>query len=367
MTKHNPVNERIKRKYFDFLKEAKGYNESTIDGVAKALNRFEIYTKHGDFRKFHYLKAVHFKRHLAEQKGQRTGKPLSKATLNSTLKYLKHFIQWLSREPGYRSQIQYSDAEYFNLSDKEIRVATAKRHQEAPTMKQIKHVISKMPTDTEIQKRNRALVAFTLLTGARDKATASMKLKHVDLATNCVNQDAREVHTKFSKTFTTFFFPVGEEIRQIVADWVSYLRDKKLWGNDDPLFPSTLIEVGSSRRFEVTGIKCVHWNTTTPIRNIFREAFANAGLPYFNPHSFRKTLTQLGEKICKTPEEYKAWSQNIGHEKVMTTFMNYGEVTYQRQGEIIRDLAKPQKDITKEANEFVAAVFQRLNKVGMDT
>jgi len=367
MANYNPVNVRIKRKYFDFLKEAKGYNESTIDGVAKALNRFEIYTKHGDFRKFHYLKAVHFKRHLAEQKGQRTGKPLSKATLNSTLKYLKHFIQWLSREPGYRSQIQYSDAEYFNLSDKEIRVATAKRHQEAPTIKQIKHVISKMPTDTEIQKRNRALVAFTLLTGARDRAIATMKLKHVDLVSGCVNQDAREVQTKFSKTFTTFFFPVGKEIREIVVEWMLYLRDKKLWGNDDPLFPSTLIELGASHQFEATGLKRKHWNTTTPIRNIFREAFANAGLPYFNPHSFRKTLTQLGEKICKTPEEYKAWSQNIGHEKVMTTFMNYGEVAYQRQGEIIRDLGKPRKDITEEANEFVAAVFQRLNKVGMDT
>jgi hypothetical protein len=41
---------------------------------------------------------------------------------------------------------------------------------------------------------------------------------HVDLVANNVNQDAREVNTKFSKTFTTFFFPVGDEIRRIVAD-----------------------------------------------------------------------------------------------------------------------------------------------------
>jgi site-specific recombinase XerD len=366
MTKHNPVNERIKRKYFDFLKEAKGYNESTIDGVAKALNRFEVYTKHLDFKKFHFEKAVAFKRHLADQEGQRTGKLLSKATLHSTFSHLKHFFQWLSQQPGYRSRIQYSDAEYFNLSDKEIRAASTKRPQKVPSMEQIKYVINKMPSDTEIEMRNRALIAFTLLTGARDRAIASIKLKHVDLVSGCVNQDAREVQTKFSKTFTTFFFPVGEEIREVVADWVSYLRDKKLWGNDDPLFPSTLIEVGSSRRFEVTGIKCVHWNTTSPIRNIFREAFLNAGLTYFNPHSFRNTLVQLGHEICRRSEQVKAWSQNIGHERVMTTFMNYGEVTYHRQGEIIRDLAKPQKDITKEANEFVAAVFQRLNKVGMD-
>jgi integrase len=367
MANYNPVNVRIKRKYFDFLKEAKGYNESTIDGVVKALNRYEIYTKHCDFKKFHYLKAINFKRHLIEQKGQRTGKPLSKATLHSTLTQLKHFFQWLALQPGYKSRIQYPDAEYFNLSDKDSRAATARRHQKVPSIEQIKHVISKMPAATEIQKRNRALVAFTLLTGARDSAIASMKLKHVDLVSGCVNQDAREVKTKFSKTFSTFFFPVGKEIREIVADWVSYLRDEKLWGNDDPLFPSTLIEIGPSRRFEVTGLKREHWSTTTPIRNVFREAFANASLPYFNPHSFRNTLVQLGYEICRTSEQVKAWSQNLGHEKVITTILNYGEVAYQRQGEIIRNLAMPEKDSTMDADRIADAVFKRLRRAGMDT
>jgi hypothetical protein len=44
MTKHNPANERIKREYFTFLKEAKRYSVPTVDGVAKALSRFESYT-----------------------------------------------------------------------------------------------------------------------------------------------------------------------------------------------------------------------------------------------------------------------------------------------------------------------------------
>ncbi len=217
-----------------------------------------------------------------------------------------------------------------------------------PTMEQVKHVIATMPSDSEIEKRNRALVAFTLLTGARDSAIASMKLKHVDLISGCVNQDAREVQTKFSKTFDTFFFPVGEEIVGIVAEWVAYLRNNKLWGNDDPLFPSTLIEVGPSRQFEVAGLARKCWSTATPIRQIFKDAFAGAGLLYFNPHSFRNTLVQLGQEVCKTPEQFKAWSQNLGHEKVLTTFLSYGEVACQRQGEIIRNLAMPLKKICKQ-------------------
>ena len=45
MTKYNANNERIKRKYLTFLKQAKGQNEASIDAVAKALVRFESYNK----------------------------------------------------------------------------------------------------------------------------------------------------------------------------------------------------------------------------------------------------------------------------------------------------------------------------------
>lgn len=366
MKKHHPDNERIKRKYFAFLKEAKRHSEQTVDAAAKALNRFEVYTRYRDFKAFHFEQAIAFKRYLAEQKGKRSGKNLSKATLHTTLTQLKRFFQWLAMQPGYKSRIQYPEAEYFNLSDKDTRIATARRQQQVPTMEQIKHVISTMPTKTEIERRNHALVAFTLLTGARDSAIASMKLKHVDLILGCVNQDAREVKTKFSKTFTTFFFPVGGGIREIVEDWVKYLRDEKLWGNDDPLFPKTRIELGSSRQFEVTGLKREHWSTATPIRRVFRDAFSDAGLQYFNPHSFRNTIVKLGQEICKTPEQFKAWSQNLGHEKVLTTFLSYGEVACQRQGEILLSLdSKPLTDTQVEANEIAEVVFEKLKRAGL--
>lgn len=359
MKKHNPENERIKRQYYSFLKEAKRHSESTVDAAAKALSRFESYTNYRDFKAFHFEQAVAFKKHLAEQKGQQSGEKLSKATLHATLTQLKRFFQWLAWQPGYKSRVQYSDAEYFNLSDKDTRVATAKRQQRFPTIEQIKHVISKMPVNTEIERRNRALVAFTLLTGARDSAIASIKLKHIDLIAGCVNQDARDVNTKFSKTFSTFFFPVGEEIRSIISEWVSFLRDEKLWGNEDPLFPATRIELNDNHQFQATGLSRNHWSNATPIRKIFHEAFERAGLPYFNPHSFRNTLVKFGEEACKTPEQFKAWSQNLGHEKVLTTFISYGVVTCQRQGEIIHDLATPQNPIPTNADEIAEAVYKK--------
>jgi integrase len=352
MKKHNPTNERIKRKYFAFLKEAKHHSEPTVDAAAKALSRFEAYTRYRDFKAFHFQQAVAFKNHLAEQKGQRSGKKLSKATLHATPTQPQRFFQWLAWQPGYKSRIQYADAEYFNLSEKNARIATARRPQRVPTIEQIMHVITTMPPGTEIECRNRALMAFTLLTGARDRAIASLKLKHIDLVDGCVPQDAREVETKFSKTFVTYFFPVGDRPLAIFSEWVSYLRDEKLWGNDDPLFPAILIGHGATRQFEVVGLKKEHWSSARPIRTIFREAFTRAGLPYFNPHSFRNTLVQLGQQVCKTPEQFKAWSQNLGHEKVLTTFLSYGEVACQRQGEIMRGLATPQQGTQSDANEM---------------
>jgi site-specific recombinase XerD len=179
MRKYNPENERIKRKYFAYLKEAKRHSEPTVDAAAKALSRFEEYNRCRDFKAFHFKQAIAFKRHLAEQKGQRSGEKLSKATLHATLTQLKSFFFWLTGQPGYKARLQYSDAEYFNLSDKDTRIATAQRERKAPTLEQVKHVIGMMPAGSEIERRNRALVAFTLLTGARDSAIASMNMRAV--------------------------------------------------------------------------------------------------------------------------------------------------------------------------------------------
>jgi integrase len=366
MTTHNANNERTKRRYFAYLKEAKRHSEPTVGAVAKALARFEVDTKYRDFRAFHFEQAIAFKKHLAEQRGQRSGKKLSKATLNATLAHVKRFFHWLAGQPGYKSSLQYSDADYFNLSEKDVRIATARREQVGPTVEQVKHVIAMMPAESEIQRRDRALIAFTLLTGARDSAIASMKLKHVNLAAGCVEQDAREVQTKFSKTFTTYFFPVGDEIRRIVAEWVAFLQEEMLWGNVDPLFPATRIALGAARQFEAAGLERAHWSSAARIRTIFRDAFASAGLQYFNPHSIRNTLVRLGQTVCQTPEAFKAWSQNLGHDKVLTTLLSYGQVESARQGEIIRGLAKPQQVMQSDANEIAEAVFKKLRASGMD-
>jgi integrase len=340
MPTHNPDNERIKHRYLHYLREAKRLSEHSTDAAAAALSKFEAYTGSRDFKRFHIQQAIAFKRRLFEEVSCRTGERLSGATILSTLNALRAFFQWLAMQPGYKSRISYADAEYFTLPEREARSAKAALERPVPTIEQILHVLRHMPSETDVQLRNRALIAFTLLTGARDGATASLKLKHVDVREGKVLQDAREVRTKFAKTFATWFFPVGDGVGKVVDDWVSFLTVEKLWGPADPLFPATRVVLGPDHQYKADGLSRAHWSNATPIRAIFKEAFTSAGLPYANPHSFRKTLAQLGERLCQTPEEFKAWSQNLGHEQVLTTFSSYGNVRGDRQAELIRRLGQ---------------------------
>ena len=246
MSTHNADNERIKRRFFTYLKEAARYSEDSVDAAAAAIARFEQHTRHRDFRRFHFEQAIAFKKSPVEQPSPATGKPPSKATAKAILGHLHRFFFWLAGQPGYKSRFTYTDADYFNLSEKDCRVASASRPRPVPTLEQLHHVLDSMPADSLSERRNRAVIAFILLTGARDSAVASFRLKHVDLANGSVFQDARDVRTKFSKTFTTCFFPVGGQAREILADWVNTLRKDLLWGEDDPLFPATRTALGAT-------------------------------------------------------------------------------------------------------------------------
>ena len=340
MRKLNAENERIKHRYFNFLSEAKRLTAGTVDQVAAALTDFETSTNFKEFRLFRIEQAQSYKRRIAHLVSPNTGRTLAKATISGRLAALKDFFQWLSREPGFKSRVRYSDAEYFNPSAKDERIAKAAREQRVPSIEQIRHTLSVFRAISDVERRDQAVLAFALLSGARDNAIASMSLKHVDLERRRVHQDPREgVRTKNSKTMTTAFFPVGEDIEAIVSEWVHYLRDNKLYGPEDPLFPATKIEVGKSGHFECTGLSRNHWKDAAAIRKNFKASFERAGLPYFNPHSFRKTLALLADQKCRNAEDLKAWSQNLGHSQVLTTLTSYGAVAQHRQDEIFSELA----------------------------
>ena len=117
-----------------------------------------------------------------------------------------------------------------------------------------------MPEGDEVERRDKAMFALLMLTGART-GTASLRLKHIDLVEGKSLQDGREVRTKNGKTIETWFFPVDSMYRDTFEAWVQHLREERLYGPQDALFPKVAVGVRGGR-FACLGLSV----SPTPMR-----------------------------------------------------------------------------------------------------
>jgi integrase len=333
--RRNATNERIKHRFLAYLRGPLQLDEQSIDAAAGALDRFDESNRWRDFKTFRPEQADAFQRVLARERSARTSEPLSKSTVVSTLRELKRFFFWLADQPGYR-RLQHDWAEHFNPPRKALEVARARRPPRAPTLMQVREMIAAQPANTPLEKRDRAVIALTAITASRVDATASLRLKHLDLDAGVLHLDGREVRTKFGKTFDVTLCPIGGEAEAILDEWVEYLKSEFGFGPNDPLFPATRTGFDRDGRPAAPTLSRDFWATADPIRAIFKKAFANAGMANFNPHSFRHTLTQHVMSGRRSAEELKAFSQNLGHTDMLVTLTSYGEVPFHRQHELIR-------------------------------
>lgn len=322
-------NEKIKRAYFNFLQDAQGFSPLSVEAVEKALWKYEEFSQEADLGKFTRKTAKGFKDWLATRKGGRSGEGLSLSTQYHTLRHLKDFFSWLSGQPGYKSRIDPFDVQYLKLDKKNARLATAAPRQEFPSLEYVQALCRSIVPKTEVDQRDRALIAFTLLTGMRDKATTTLPLECFDAEKLLIHQDPQKgVQTKFSKTISTMIFQFDEELLGFVLEWFRYLKSEKVFSNIDPLFPRTKLEQRSKTDlcFEGVEVEPAFWATTQGIRTIFKRRAEAAGLRYYSPHKFRHTATVEALKHCRTAEEMRAISQNFGHENIGTTFFTYGRL-----------------------------------------
>ena len=331
MRKINEENERIKRKY---LRTAKRKDKSTVIKAAEAIQRFEASTNYASFKKFRIEQVVRFRDNLDDEISKTTGKQLSKSTIASVLAANKAFF-WLADKSGYKSRVGHSDSDYFNMDAKGQRVARTARETPYPSLEMVRHTFDQMPSNTIFQRRDKAILAFIMITGATDESVSSLRLKHINLIDEYVYQDARDVRTKGAKTITTYFLPVDPAYTEFFVDWVHYLQKEMLFGPDDPLFPPLdMGQVGGE--FTVQGFKREIYRNAKAIRKVIKGAFQNAGLPTSTPHAFRKTLVKWAVWYYPTVEEFKAFSLNIGHSRVVTTASAYCHVSLERQAELIK-------------------------------
>ena len=220
-----------------------------------------------------------------------------------------------------------------------------------------------MPATTVLERRDRAVVAFAAVTGARVRALTTFPLGAVDPSLGTVEHDARLVRTKGGKTFRSDFHRVVPGAAEIVVNWCAELAECHGWGRSDPLFPKNEMGFDENGGFVAVGLARKGWATSEPVRAIFKRAFAAAGIDYHNPHSLRALLVRHYMAMNLTHAQMKAVSQSLGHADIMTTFSSYGQIPTQRQSELIREIAAGPVGIESDPVADLLAAADRVKAV----
>lgn len=325
------ANEKMKRAYRDYLHHADGKSEATIRKRESAIRRYEDFTNGSDFKTFDQRKAKTIKEHLLESK-------ISISTANDILQSIKCFFRWLSYQPGYKRSVSRLDADYLNLPDLMVREAKAAAFRPSPTLNQMEAAVKAMPTATDIDLRNRALLALLSCAGLRIEAVTTLRIRNFNEHLNLIDQTPRNVKTKHRKHICTFLVPLSPYLIQVFKDWVHHLTSVLLFSEDDPIFPSAKTRIDNETGSTFAELTREHWKQTGAARKILKAALETVGCIGYSPHRMRNMIVKEGYKRGFSMPQMKALSQNLGHAKLDTTINTYGQLSFEEQQRIISEL-----------------------------
>lgn len=323
--KSKSENAKIKYKYFYWLKEAIGYQPSTIEKKESSISAFEQFIQHRSFKVFNDRVAVAFKNHLINKKTQ-NGSYLSVITINGDLMDVKEFLLWLLREPGFKKSINPSDIEYLNLDKNTIRsIQTQEPTLIIPTLEDCIRLMDSIKEKDDIADRDRAIISFLLCSGVRIKTLITLPLKAFDEDKLIIDQNPQfGVHTKFGIRNRSKLIIHDNRLLPPILNHVKYLKHEKHFTPDDPLFPKTVCRYkpGTNSKPQ-KHLEPEFWRSTSSPVRMLRKRAKVAGLPFFPVHTYRHLAVILAIDMAREPKEVKAVSQNFGHKKVITTMFSY--------------------------------------------
>jgi len=352
--KINVKNERIKRRFSKHLKGPGRCCQSTIGYIEKAILLYEDFTQNADFNTFNSEKAEDFKAWLKARKYR--GKPLSVCTYYTYLRYLRKFFSWLSFQDGYKSKIKTDMVGYLDTTEKEQRMATQSPPRDYPSQGYVINLTDSIKINSEIDQRDRALIAFAFLTGMRDKAIATLPLGCFDEEKLTISQNPKlGVETKFSKYINSIVFKFNKKHVDYVVEWVKFLKGKG-FGTKDPVFPRSKLEqnMDGLSYEKATKVEPKFWSTTGRIREIFKNRSKEANLPYYPPNTFRHLAIDLAVKHSRGGEQMKAVSQTFGHESIATTLSEYANFNLDRLSRVLGkiDFSREHDNLEKQIEKI---------------
>lgn len=317
---------------FEWQIYAGRFNEKTVDSYLTAIRDFEQET---GGKPFHLIKTddVAAYRHRLIERGKlpATAGGLGKSSIRHRASHLSKFFEWLCKQDGYK-RLNGSLCEYIKLPRGATAQALPTPVKQFPTIEEAISMASNMRARTRLDRRNRAIFAFAFVSGFRASALISLRVRHVDISGKRALQDGAVVRAKNGKSYTANWFPRTEPLQQFVVSWIDELR---LIGIelDDTLFPA--VQFLRTPAYQL-GAKRHHMEpmqTQAAVTEAFKLASLHSSHEY-SPHSARHCLVALGDQVCRTSEEKKAWSLNLGHSSEKVTQTHYAKVSDLRKCEI---------------------------------
>ncbi len=232
--KYNKNNEVIKYQFFKELKYS-GINgkrprdKKTISQYILAIHEFEVATNFKDFKQFNQDIAIEFKEHLNNKKNKKTGESISKSFYIHALSHLKEFFEWLIVFKEY-ADIRKIDINFLQPTQNDINTALSTKFQPSYLISEILETIRNMPSNTLIEKRDKAIISLHLLTTPRISASRTAKICSIKFLKEydawVFEQDPKKgVKTKGMKYILSFFIGQSQDIIDNILNWHQYLID----------------------------------------------------------------------------------------------------------------------------------------------
>lgn len=324
--KFNDENERAKYKYRIHKKRVDRQDFKTIIAELEDIRDFEIFITFKDFKTFNDTVADKYINYMFAQ-------GFSLSYINDNLRALRNFLNWLERQQGYRSKINYNHIEYLQITNNQRKIAKATEYKKSYKYDQIVRTIQLMPSKTIIQRRDRAIVSLQALCGLRISELRTVKILSLICEDDIwfIDVNPKYMEAKRAKQRHANFMTLPDDILQNVLDWLEYLK-KQGFKSKDPFFPIIPTKFNQYNILQ-SNLENKSIKSNTTLRDIFKKAFEDAGYEYLRPHSFRHSMVAFAQK--QTPAFYNAVRQSLGHSSIDVTNNSYGQISNLEQRELI--------------------------------
>ena len=323
----NPVNEEIKQNYRFYLKHQRDFklnNDSIKDKMSK-IDKYDEFFNYADFMSFDTNKGVKYYDYLIERFEQNQ---IEMTTVLSYLMTIKEFLYWyfINHKCKARKKLLESLVT-LEPKDEHRRLAQRLEYVEYPTHEEFEQIIS-FPEETILDKRDKAILTFLYLSGARVGAVATATIKSFDEKRRIFFQDPLEgIKTKRSKHIISILLKFDKKYYECIRSWINFLKVECGFRGIDPLFP--VVKDVVKKNF---------MNGEGDYRKMIAKRCRDVSLPEYHPHAFRHAHIYKALSYVRNGWQFRALSQNVGHESMMTILEKYAKMRPDEYMRILREM-----------------------------